>query len=65
VTQEDLKVAREQDGDKTMVEVSPGGTRGGRRPTGVPPGGAGVGASSGPAVDGAQETRGGAAYLSG
>jgi hypothetical protein len=42
VTQEDRKVAREQDGDQTRVEVTPGGTEGGRRPTGVPPGGAGV-----------------------
>lgn len=42
MTQEDRKVAREQDGDQTRVEVTPGGTEGGRRPTGVPPGGAGV-----------------------
>ena len=42
MTQEDRKVAREQDGDQAMVEVSPGGTEGGRRPTGVPPGEAGV-----------------------
>jgi len=39
VTQEDRKVAREQDGDQAMVEVTPGGTEGGRRPTGVPSGG--------------------------
>ena len=44
MTQEDRKVAREQDGDQGVVEVTPGGTEGGRRPTGVPPGGAGVGA---------------------
>ena len=31
-------MAREQDGDQVMGEVSPGGTEGGRRPTGVPPG---------------------------
>ena len=30
-------MAREQDGDQAMVEVTPGGTEGGRRPTGVPP----------------------------
>ena len=42
MTQEDRKVAREHNGDQSMVEVTPGGTEGGRRPTGVPPGGAGV-----------------------
>ncbi len=42
MTQEDRKVAKEQDGDQAMVEVSPGGTEGGRRPTGVPPGEAGA-----------------------
>ena len=31
-------MAREEDGDQARGEVSPGGTRGGRRPTGVPPG---------------------------
>ena len=31
-------MAREQDGDQVRGEVSPGGTEGGRRPTGVPPG---------------------------
>jgi len=35
-------MAREQDGDPVRGEVSPGGTEGGRRPTGVPPGEAGV-----------------------
>ena len=40
--QKDRKVTREQDGDQAMVEVTPGGTEGGPRPTGVPPGGAGV-----------------------
>ena len=35
-------MAREQDGDQVRGEVSPGGTEGGRRPTGVPPGEAGV-----------------------
>lgn len=43
MTQEDRKMAREQDGDQVMGEVSPGGTQGGRRPTGVPPGEIGVG----------------------
>ena len=38
MTQEDRKLAREQDVDQVMVEVKPGGTEGGRRPTGVPPG---------------------------
>jgi hypothetical protein len=42
VTQEDRKMAREQDGDQVMGEVSPGRTEGGRRPTGVPPGKAGL-----------------------
>jgi transposase len=41
VTQEDRKVAREHDGDQAKVDVSPGGTEGDRRPTGVPPGEAG------------------------
>lgn len=31
-------MAREQDGDQVKGAVSPGGTEGGRRPTGVPPG---------------------------
>lgn len=31
-------MAKEQDGDQVRGEVSPGGTEGGRRPTGVPPG---------------------------
>jgi transposase len=31
-------MAREQDADQVRGEVSPGGTEGGRRPTGVPPG---------------------------
>jgi len=31
-------MAKEQDGDQVSGEVSPGGTEGGRRPTGVPPG---------------------------
>jgi len=35
-------MAREQDGDQVMREVNPGGTEGGRRPTGVPPGEVGV-----------------------
>jgi len=35
-------MAREHDGDQVRGEVSPGGTEGGRRPTGVPPGEAGV-----------------------
>lgn len=42
MTQEDRKMAREQDGDQVIGEVSPGGTEGGRRPTGVPPGEAGL-----------------------
>ena len=42
MTQEDRKMAREQDGDQVRGEVSPGGTEGGRRPTGVPPGEVGV-----------------------
>jgi len=37
-------MAREQDGDQVIGEVNPGGTEGGHRPTGVPPGVAGVGA---------------------
>jgi transposase len=36
-------MAKEQDGDQVRGEVSPGGTEGGRRPTGVPPGEKGVG----------------------
>lgn len=36
-------MGREQDGDQVRGEVSPGGTEGGRRPTGVPPGAGGVG----------------------
>ena len=35
-------MAREQDVDQVRGEVSPGGTEGGRRPTGVPPGEAAV-----------------------
>ena len=31
-------MAKEQDGDQVRGEVSPGGTEGGRRPTGAPPG---------------------------
>ncbi len=31
-------MARERDGDQVMGEMSPGGTEGGLRPTGVPPG---------------------------
>ncbi len=31
-------MGREQDGDQVRGEMSPGGTEGGRRPTGVPPG---------------------------
>ncbi len=31
-------MTREGDGDQVRGEVSPGGTEGGRRPTGVPPG---------------------------
>jgi len=31
-------MAKEQDGDQVRGEVSPGGTEGGPRPTGVPPG---------------------------
>ena len=42
MTQEDRKVAKEQAGDPLRDEVSPGGTEGGRRPTGVPPGEVGV-----------------------
>lgn len=38
MTQEDRKMAKEQDGDQVRGEVSPGGTKGGRRPTGVPSG---------------------------
>jgi transposase len=36
-------MAREQDVDRVRGEVSPRGTEGGRRPTGVPPGPGGVG----------------------
>jgi len=36
-------MAREQDGDQVRGEVSPGGTEGGGRPTGVPPGPGGGG----------------------
>ena len=54
-------MAREQDGDQVRGEVSPGGTEGGRRPTGVPPGGRCGAIGPGPALDRAQETRGGAA----
>jgi transposase len=36
-------MATERDDDRVRGEVSPGGTEGGRRPTGVPPGEAGVG----------------------
>jgi transposase len=35
-------MAKDRDGDQVRGEVSPGGTEGGRRPTGVPPGEAGV-----------------------
>lgn len=42
MTQEARKMAREQDGDPIRGEVSPGGTEGGRRSTGVPPGEVGV-----------------------
>ena len=35
-------MAKEQDGDQVRGEVSPGGTEGGRRPTGVSPGEVGV-----------------------
>ena len=42
MTQEDRKMAREQDGEQVKGEGSPGGTEGGRRPTGVPPGEVGV-----------------------
>ena len=31
-------MAKDRDGDRVKGEVSPGGTEGGRRPTGVPPG---------------------------
>ncbi len=31
-------MAKDRDGDQVRGEVSPGGTEGGRRPTGVPPG---------------------------
>ena len=57
-------MVREQDGDQVIGEVSPGGTEGGRRPTGVPLGRSEA-IGPGPALDGAQETRGGAAYISG
>ena len=40
--QEDREMTSGQDADQVMGEVSPGGTEGGRRPTGVPPGEAGV-----------------------
>jgi transposase len=43
MTQEDRKMSRDVDGDQVKGEVSPGGTEGGRRPTGVPPGQEGVG----------------------
>jgi transposase len=36
-------MTRERDGDQVRGEVSPGGTEGGRRPTGVPPGPEGLG----------------------
>jgi transposase len=36
-------MGREQDGNQVRGEMSPGGTEGGRRPTGVPPGQCGVG----------------------
>jgi transposase len=36
-------MSRDVDGDQVRGEVSPGGTEGGRRPTGVPPGQEGVG----------------------
>ena len=36
-------MGKDQDGDRVMGEVSPGGTEGGRRPTEVPPGEAGMG----------------------
>jgi len=42
VPQEDREMTSGQDADQVMGEVSPGGTEGGRRPTGVPPGEAGV-----------------------
>jgi len=38
VDQEDRKMAKEQEVDQVRGDVSPGGTEGGRRPTGVPPG---------------------------
>ena len=36
-------MAKDRDIERVRGEVSPGGTEGGRRPTGVPPGGGGVG----------------------
>ena len=36
-------MAKEQEVDQVKGDVSPGGTEGGRRPTGVPPGEKGVG----------------------
>jgi len=43
VTQEDRKVSKDVDDEQVKGEASPGGTEGGRRPTGVPPGHEGVG----------------------
>ena len=38
MTQEDRNMAKDEVGNQVRSEVGPGGTEGGRRPTGVPPG---------------------------
>ncbi len=58
-------MAKEPEGDQVRDEVRPGGTEGGRRPTGVPPWGGGEGAAAGTTLDRRQETRSGAAPLPG
>jgi hypothetical protein len=44
VTPEDRKMSRDVDDDQVRGDVRPGGTEGGRRPTGVSPGEVEVGA---------------------
>jgi hypothetical protein len=43
MTQEDREISRDVEGEQVRGEVSPGGTEGGRRPTGILPGQGGVG----------------------
>jgi hypothetical protein len=65
VTQEDRKMARKQNGDQVMGEVSPGGTEGGRGPTEAPLVRLGWRRGAEATLDCSQKARGGAAYLPG